>query len=70
MVATELIVAWWEFVIPQNDFFSLIRFLSLEFQFRFAMAHFCCFRFVLMQVSQWMYFYRYYSYDGRLKLSF
>ena len=44
MVGTEVIVAWWEFVILQNDLFSLIRFLSLKCQFYFAMPHFCCFR--------------------------
>ena len=70
LVDMEIIVTWWAFVILQNNLFSFIRFLSLEFQFHFTMHHFCCFRFVLLQVPQWVCFYSHHGYDGRLKLSF
>ena len=43
----EVIVVWWEIVILLNDLSSLIRFLSLEFQFHFEMPYLCWFRFVL-----------------------
>ena len=52
-----------EFVILHNNLFSLIRFVSVEFQFHFAMPNFCCFRFVLLRVHQWVCFYSYYGYD-------
>ena len=45
MVGMEVIVVCWEFVILQNARFSLIRFLSIEFQFHLAMPNFCCFWF-------------------------
>ena len=38
MAGVELIVAWSEIVIQQNDCFSLIQFLSLEFKLHFAMT--------------------------------
>ena len=36
MAGIEVIVVWLEFVILQDDLFSLILFLCLEFQFHFA----------------------------------
>ena len=70
LVGMEIIVTWWEFVILQNNLFSFIQFLSLESQFHFAMPHFCCFRFVLLQLPQWVCFYSHHGYDERLKFSF
>ena len=39
MVGMEVIMVWWGFVIPQNDFFSLILFSSVKLRFYFAMLH-------------------------------
>ena len=70
MVVMEAIDVWWGFGILQMDLFSLIWFLCLEFQFHFAMPHFCCFRFALLQVPQYVRFYSYYDCERCLKLSF
>ena len=45
----EKIVIFWQFMILQSHPFSLIRFLSLEFQFHFAMPLFYCFCFTLLR---------------------
>ena len=52
------------------SFFSMIQFLSLEFQFHFEMCNFCCFQFVLLQIHQRACYYSYYGYYWRLKLVF
>ena len=50
MVGIEVIVFWWKLVILENYFFSMIWFLPLEFQFHFAVSHFCCFRFIYVYI--------------------